>query len=178
MMSKKPTASLANLKLLIIIPVVASVLLAFSTCTEQKPLPGEKQAEAYPPPPPPPPPPAGEESAGQNQITPGRDPEPFVVVEQMPYFPGGETALLKFIAENTIYPESAKIAGSQGKVVVRFSVDEQGKTGRASVLKGVSPEIDAEALRVVRLLPRFEPGRQGGKAVPVWYMVPINFTLK
>lgn len=178
MMSKRPTASLANLKLLIIIPVVTSVLLAFSTCTEQKPLPGEKQAEAHPPPPPPPPPPAGEEAAGRNQTTPGKDSEPFVVVEQMPYFPGGETALLKFLMENTKYPEEAKIAGTQGKVIVRFSVDEQGKACRESVLKGVSPEIDAEALRVVRMLPRFEPGRQGGKAVPVWYMVPINFTLR
>jgi protein TonB len=63
-------------------------------------------------------------------------------------------------------------------VIVRFSVDEQGKACRESVLKGVSPEIDEEALRVVRMLPRFEPGRQGGKAVPVWYMVPINFTLR
>jgi TonB family protein len=80
--------------------------------------------------------------------------------------------------ENTKYPESAKIAGTQGKVIVRFSVDEQGKAGHETVLKGVSPDLDAEALRVVRLLPRFEPGRQGGKAVPVWYMVPINFTLK
>jgi TonB family protein len=178
MMSKKPTASLANLKLLIIIPVVTSVLLAFSTCTEQKPLPGETNAEAYPPPPPPPPPQAGEKAAGQNQATAGKDIEPFVVVEQMPYFPGGETALLKFLMENTRYPEEAKIAGTQGKVIVRFSVDEQGKACRESVLKGVSPEIDEEALRVVRMLPRFEPGRQGGKAVPVWYMVPINFTLR
>ncbi len=178
MMSRKPTTSLANLKLLIVIPVVASVLLAFSTCTEQKPLPGETLAEAYPPPPPPPPPQEGKEAAYQNQTNPGKDPEPFVVVEQMPYFPGGETALLKFLMENTKYPESAKIAGTQGKVIVRFSVDEQGKAVRESVLKGVSPDLDAEALRVVRLLPRFEPGRQGGKAVPVWYMVPINFTLR
>lgn len=178
MMSKKPTASLANLKLRIIIPVVASVLLAFSTCTEQQPLPGETQEGTYPPPPPPPPPPAAEEASGQKQIPPPRNSEPFVIVEQMPLFPGGETALLKFLAENTTYPESAKLAGTQGKVIVRFSVDEQGKAGRESVLKGVSPEIDAEALRVVRMLPRFEPGRQGGKAVPVWYMVPINFTLR
>ncbi len=173
MMSKKPTSSLANLKLLIIIPVVASVLLAFSTCTEQKPLPGETQAESYPPPPPQ----TAQEAAGQNQ-TSGKDIEPFVVVEQMPLFPGGEAALLKFLVENTKYPESAKIAGTQGKVIVRFCVDGQGKAVRESVLKGVSPDLDAEALRVVRLLPHFEPGRQGGKAVPVWYMVPINFTLR
>ncbi|MBN2666251.1 MAG: TonB family protein [Bacteroidales bacterium] len=178
MMSKKPTASFANLKLLIIIPVIASILLAFSTCTEQRPLPGETQEEAYPPPPPPPPPQSGEETATQNQKPPPRNIEPFVLVEQMPYFPGGEIALLKFIMENTNYPESAKNAGTQGKVIVRFCIDEQGRAVRESVLKGVSPDIDAEALRVVRLLPLFEPGRQGGKAVPVWYMVPINFTLK
>ncbi len=80
--------------------------------------------------------------------------------------------------ENTIYPESAKIAGKQGKVIIRFCVDQEGRAVRGSVLKGVSKELDEEALRVVSMLPRFEPGRQGGKAVPVWYMVPINFTLK
>jgi len=176
MMSKKPTCSLANLKLLIIIPVTITVMLAFSTCTEQK-IPQEA-TQQEPAPPPPPPPVPSEEASGLNQNNADKSTEPFVVVEQMPYFPGGEVALLNFLMENTIYPESAKIAGKQGKVIIRFCVDQEGRAVRGSVLKGVSKELDEEALRVVSMLPRFEPGRQGGKAVPVWYMVPINFTLK
>lgn len=175
MMTKKPTCSLANLKLLIIIPVTASVLLLFSTCTEENTIKGEIMGATAPPPPPPPVP---EEASAKSRINTDMKPEPFVVVEQMPYFPGGEVALLRYLAENIKYPESAKTGGVQGKVIVRFAIDEEGRAGRESVLKGVDPDLDAEALRVVRSLPRFEPGRQGGKAVPVWYMVPINFSLK
>jgi len=86
--------------------------------------------------------------------------------------------LLKYLGENTKYPESAKVNGTQGKVIVRFAIDTEGNVTKESVLKGVDPALDEEALRVVRTLPGFKPGRQGGKAVPVWYMVPINFTLK
>jgi TonB family protein len=103
---------------------------------------------------------------------------PFVVVEEMPMFPGGDRELLKFLASNTRYPETAKINNIQGRVIVRFCVTAQGGVSMISVLKGVHPELDAEALRVVQTLPRFEPGKQDGKAVPVWYMVPITFTLK
>lgn len=104
--------------------------------------------------------------------------EPFVVVEEMPMFPGGDPALLQFIAENTQYPEVAKENNIQGRVIVRFCVTSKGTVDRVSVLKGVDPELDKEAIRVVQTLPSFKPGRQGGKPVPVWYMVPINFTLK
>ncbi|NMC37852.1 MAG: energy transducer TonB [Bacteroidales bacterium] len=104
--------------------------------------------------------------------------EPFVVVEEMPMFPGGDAALLAFIAENTQYPEVAKENNIQGKVIVRFCVTSKGTVDRVSVLKGVDPELDKEAMRVVQTLPSFKPGKQGGKPVPVWYMVPINFTLK
>ena len=99
-------------------------------------------------------------------------------VEEMPYFPGGDADLLKYIAENTIYPENAKKNNIQGRVIVRFCVTETGRVNRISVLQGVDPEIDAEAIRVAGTLPEFKPGRQGGKAVPVWYMVPITFALK
>jgi protein TonB len=104
--------------------------------------------------------------------------EPFVVVEEMPMFPGGETELLKWISENTQYPEIAKENNIQGKVIVRFCVTSKGTVDRVSILKGVDPELDKEAIRVVQTLPAFKPGKQGGKPVPVWYMVPINFTLK
>jgi TonB family protein len=102
---------------------------------------------------------------------------PFVVVEEMPMYPGGEAELLKFIADNTKYPEAAKADTIQGKVIVRFIVNTEGNTEGITVLKGVHPLLDAEAVRVVKLLSGFKPGMQGGKAVNVWYMVPINFTL-
>jgi len=106
------------------------------------------------------------------------EPEPFVVVEEMPMFPGGDIALLQYIMENTQYPEVAKENNIQGRVIVRFCVTSKGGVNQVSVLKGVDPELDAEAIRVVQSLPAFKPGKQGGKPVPVWYMVPITFTLK
>jgi protein TonB len=108
------------------------------------------------------------------------DPEatPFVVVEEMPQFPGGDVALLKYIMEHTQYPEVAKENNIQGKVIVRFCVTSKGGVSQVSILKGVDPELDKEAIRVVNTLPTFKPGKQGGRPVPVWYMVPIAFTLK
>jgi protein TonB len=106
------------------------------------------------------------------------EPEPFVVVEESPMFPGGELALLQYIKEHTNYPEVAKENNIQGKVTVRFCVTSKGAINQVSVLKGVDPELDEEAMRVVSTLPAFKPGKQGGKPVPVWYMVPIIFSLK
>ncbi len=102
---------------------------------------------------------------------------PFVVVEEMPMYPGGEAALLNFLAENTKYPEAAKADTIQGKVIVRFIVNTEGNTEGISILKGVHPLLDAEAVRLVKLLSGFKPGMQEGKAVNVWYMVPVNFSL-
>jgi len=106
------------------------------------------------------------------------EPEPFVVVEEMPMFPGGDVALLQYISDHTNYPEVAKENNIQGRVIVRFCVTSKGGVNQVSVLKGVDPELDTEAVRVVNSLPAFKPGKQGGKPVPVWYMVPITFTLK
>jgi protein TonB len=108
------------------------------------------------------------------------DPEatPFVVVEEMPMFPGGDAELLRYISEHTQYPEVAKENNIQGRVVVRFCVTSKGGVSQVSILKGVDAELDKEAIRVVNTLPTFKPGKQGGKPVPVWYMVPITFTLK
>ena len=106
------------------------------------------------------------------------EPEPFVVVEEMPMFPGGDAELLKYIMEHTVYPEVAKENNIQGRVIIRFCVTAKGGVSQVSILKGVDPELDKEAIRVVNTLPAFKPGKQGGKPVPVWYMVPITFTLK
>jgi protein TonB len=103
---------------------------------------------------------------------------PFVVVEEMPMYPGGDVELLKYIMEHVQYPEVAKENNIQGRVIVRFCVTAKGGVSQVSVLKGVDPELDKEAIRVVNTLPAFKPGKQGGKPVPVWYMVPITYTLK
>jgi TonB family protein len=103
--------------------------------------------------------------------------EPFVVVEEMPMFPGGDAALLKYITDNIRYPESAKTNNISGRVIIRFDVNSEGKAEEATVLRGVDPSLDEEAIRVVNSLPVFSPGKQGGKPVPVYYMVPVTFSL-
>ncbi len=104
--------------------------------------------------------------------------EPFIVVEEMPMFPGGESALNRFLHENTQYPEIAKENNVQGRVFVKFCVTPKGGVDKVSIFKGVDTELDNEAMRVVSLLPAFRPGKQGGKPVPVWFTVRINFQLK
>ena len=114
----------------------------------------------------------------KEKASPAEQEMPFVVVEEMPMFPGGDSTLLAYLIKNTKYPETAKSNKIQGKVIVRFCVTSEGGVDRISVLKGVNPELDAEAVRVVATLPHFMPGKQGGRPVPVWYMVPIDFSLK
>jgi protein TonB len=106
------------------------------------------------------------------------EPEPFVVVEEMPVFPGGNLELLKYLAAHTQYPEIAEENNIQGKVIVKFCVTSKGGIDQVSIFKGIDPELDAEAIRVVKALPSFKPGKQGGKPVPVWFSVPIIFQIK
>ncbi len=105
------------------------------------------------------------------------EPDPFIVVEEMPRYPGGDAELLKYIRSKTVYPDAAREENIQGRVIIRFCVTETGGVNRATILKSVSPDLDAEALRVVAALPEFIPGRQGNRPVPVWFSVPITFTL-
>lgn len=104
--------------------------------------------------------------------------EIFVVVEDMPEFPGGETALRSYINKNVQYPVIAAENGIQGKVYVRFVVDKDGSVTNAEIARGIDPSLDQEALRVVRTLPKWKPGKQRGKPVRVSYTVPINFQLQ
>lgn len=106
------------------------------------------------------------------------DPISFAVVEQKPEFPGGQKELLKFLAKNSEYPEIAKENGIQGKVYVQFVIDKNGNVTSVQIARGVDPYLDKEAKRVVSKLPDWKPGKQRGKAVPVTYIVPINFTLE
>jgi TonB family protein len=102
----------------------------------------------------------------------------FVVVEEMPQFPGNEMALRKFISENIKYPAEAKDKGIQGKVFVTFTVKSDGTVGDAKIARSVDPLLDNEALRVINQLPTWTPGKQSGQAVDVSYTVPVQFALK
>lgn len=104
--------------------------------------------------------------------------EVFVVVEEMPSFPGGDAELFRFIYDNIKYPELAKENNIQGKVILRFCVTYKGTVDQVSVVRGVDPSLDEEAIRVIKMLPLWKPGKQGGKPVNVWYSVPISFQLK
>ena len=104
--------------------------------------------------------------------------EIFADPEQQPYFPGGETALLKYLQENVKYPTKAVKDSIQGRVVVQFLIDPAGYVGEVKVVRSVSEELDAEAVRVVKTLPRFVPGRIFGKAVSAWYTLPVTFKLQ
>ncbi len=113
--------------------------------------------------------------AVKDTLTP--DESVFEVVEQMPEFPGGYKEMMKYIEQNMRYPEEAKKAGTQGRVVVQFLVNKNGAISDVSVLRSVDRLLDAEAVRLVRSMPKWKPGMQKGKAVTVKYTVPILFSL-
>lgn len=99
------------------------------------------------------------------------------VVEQMPTFPGGPKALMQYISENIKYPTIAQENGIQGRVVVRFVVKKDGSVGEVQILRGVDAALDKEAVRVVKSIPNFIPGKQNGHAVNVWFTLPVAFKL-
>ena len=102
----------------------------------------------------------------------------FQVVEEMPQFPGGLGEAMKFLAKNIKYPVEAQQAKIEGRVIVRFVVGRDGSVSDVEVMRGVSPELDAEAVRVVSMMPKWIPGKQRGKAVAVKYTMPIMFRLQ
>lgn len=102
----------------------------------------------------------------------------FVVAEQMPEFPGGEPALRNYLAQSIRYPVIAQENGIKGKVYVTFVINEKGGIEDVALLRGVDPSLNSEAIRVVRSLPLWKPGKQGGKTVKVRYTVPIVFELR
>jgi protein TonB len=98
-------------------------------------------------------------------------------VEEMPEYPGGRGAMYKYLGENIKYPEKARENKVEGTVYVNFVVQEDGSVASVSILRGVGSGLDEEALRVVRTMPNWKPGKQEGKAVNVQYNLPIKFTL-
>ena len=104
--------------------------------------------------------------------------EIFTSVEQMPQFPGGESALMKFLSSHINYPPMAAENNVQGKVIVQFVVDKTGKVGEVKIVRSVDKDLDHEAIRVCQALPKFTPGRQNGRPVSVWFTLPIQFKLQ
>ncbi|HIG32108.1 MAG TPA: energy transducer TonB [Flavobacteriales bacterium] len=161
---------------------------------EEEIIPITKQ-ELKPPPPAPPPPPEvieivedeveieneieieDTESDEDLEIIEEDDDEVFMVVESMPVFPGGDLGLMKYIQKNVKYPPIAKEYNITGKVYISFIVDKSGSVTNVKVVRGVDKNLDAEAVRVIKSLPKYKPGKQRGKPVRVMFTVPINFTL-
>ena len=162
---------------------------------EEEIIPITKQEEK-PPPPPPPPPEVIEiieddeeiekeaevddtesDEDVEIEIEEESDEEFFMVVENMPEFPGGDLGLMKYIQKNVKYPAIAKEYNITGKVYVSFIVDKSGSVTNVKIVRGVDKNLDAEAMRVVKSLPKYKPGKQRGKSVRVMFTIPINFTL-
>lgn len=104
-------------------------------------------------------------------------PEIYYVVEQMPRFPGGDTAMLKYIRENLRYPQAAIEKEIQGRVIVKLVVNTDGTLSDIYVIKPLDPQCDQEAIRIIQSMPRWIPGRHNGVAVPVYYLVPVTFKI-
>lgn len=184
MMNKKRTNNWLRAKYLLLVPMVGVALVA---CNLDK-----KSAE----------PATAEEQAAQTDSTAGKpvmvpvvvDETPaqdegqtaesvvegkvFDVVEQMPAFPGGMEALMNFLQNNVKYPKQAQDKGTQGRVIVQFVVNTDGSIVEPKVMKGVDALLDNEALRVVKMMPKWKPGKQNGKAVRVKYTIPVSFRLQ
>jgi len=158
MMTKKRSRRLADLKLLLVLPVAAIIMAGISACSSVRKNSGENN-----------------KTVNQSEIM--KD-DIYVVVEEMPAYPGGDSALMEFIYKNLTYPKEAKDKNIRGRVICRFAIMANGAVDNVSVIHGVDPLLDNEAVRVLKLMSSWIPGKQGGKAVNVWYSVPITFALQ
>jgi len=98
-------------------------------------------------------------------------------IDEKPIFPGGDKGLTKYLEKHTVYPTQAKQQGIEGTVFVRFVVTKTGKIGETDIMRAVDPLLEMEAIRVVKSLPKWIPGKKGGKEVDVWLIVPVGFRL-
>ena len=169
MMMKCQTSPWARLKALFVLPVTLAAVTVIS-CTSPK----EKKTEANQEP----------ASAPEMQVVTyapqpkeAEQGEVFQVVEEQPMFPGGMGELMKYLQANIKYPEQAKNNGLQGRVIVQFVVNKDGSICEDTILKSVAPSLDAEAVRVVRSMPNWTPGKQKGEAVRVRFTLPVTFRL-
>lgn len=99
------------------------------------------------------------------------------VLDEYPEFPGGISGLMDFLCDNIVYPSACVKDKIQGKVLVKFAVMKDGSVGNVQISHPVHPALDAEAMRVVKMMPRWKPGRCDGENVNVWYVLPVSFRL-
>ena len=103
--------------------------------------------------------------------------DPDVRVDRTPQFRGGDAGLFEFISTNLHYPNKAEVQGAEGRVIVRFAIDTDGRVRDVEVTESVNPYLDAEAVRVVKSLPKFKPAKKNGRAVKFYYSLPVVFKL-
>lgn len=178
MMTKNKSNRLARLKVLLAAPAVFMLAVIFTTSpvvqtmaqVESK-MQQQKNSPTTPPVPPPPP-------KVDDQKPQSKAPEDvFTVVEEMPQFPGGDEARMKYLMENIKYPEEARKNGIQGTVYVSYVVEKDGSISNVKVLRGIDKECDEVAMNVIKNMPNWIPGKQRGQAVRVQFNMPIRFTL-
>ena len=165
MMNKQRSKSIGRIKYLLLLPVCALLFMMSSTpvsaqSTKSTTHPDGSVTIKY---------------GGKDMVIKAAGEDAYQVVEEMPEFPGGMKALMDYLSTNVKYPEAAKQAGISGRVTTRFVVGEDGVIRDVKVVRSVSPELDAEAIRVMSSMPKWKPGKQDGKPVPVRYTVPVNF---
>lgn len=164
MMNKQRTRQGWKLKYLLFIPLAALLGTACTNETEQTTAPEASQEKAT-------------EQSLSISIATDSTATKKEIVEQMPEYPGGIPAMMEFIKDNIKYPESLKESAIQGRVVVQFVISETGEIGDVKVVRSIDPALDAEAVRVVKSMPRWKPGVQDGKTVSVKYTMPVMFRL-
>ncbi len=169
MMSKTKSKFKTLFRLLLVLPVIFIIIFTVS-CSDNPETSSAVSSEEPPPPPPPP----SDNLQKSDTIT--KD-EVFVVVEDMPSFPGGEKARNNYFAKNVKYPEVARKEGIEGRVFVTFVVDKDGSIADVKILRGIGGGCDEEAIRVIENMPKWIPGKQRGKDVRVQFNMPIVFKL-
>ena len=165
MMNKERSKSIGRLKYLLLLPVCALLFMMSSApvnaqSTKSTTHPDGSVTIKY---------------GGKDMVIKAAGEDAYQVVEEMPEFPGGMKSLMDYLSTNVKYPEAAKQAGISGRVTTQVVVGDDGVIRDVKVLRSVSPELDAEAIRVMSSMPKWKPGKQDGKPVPVRYTVPVNF---
>ena len=174
MMTMNKSSRWNTLRALAVVPVIALALLAFANTKSVAAVVVNQQSKVTP---------TSQvvKANAEAQVTDESAPQSKKVyrsVDQMPQFPGGEAGLMRYLQSNINYPANAAMNNIGGRVILQFVVEKDGHIGEVKVVRSIDPEIDAEAVRVVKSLPDFIPGRQDGEPVAVWYTIPVSFKVQ
>jgi TonB family protein len=174
MMTMNKSSRWKTLRALAVVPVIALALLAFANTKSVAAVVVNQQSKVTPTS-------RVVKANAEAQVTDESAPQSKKVyrsVDQMPQFPGGEAGLMRYLQSNINYPANAAMNNIGGRVILQFVVEKDGHIGEVKVVRSIDPEIDAEAVRVVKSLPDFIPGRQDGEPVAVWYTIPVSFKVQ